>query len=112
MKDFMPAKMLSSKTVYSLVNERLVTWGYTIRTQRVRQRISAEQLCDRTQISRATLSRIERGDSAVNVAAYMTALLVLGIFDEATPALDSSLWSSDEKGRVKVRRSENDDDYF
>jgi len=107
----MPRKMLSSETVPSLVSERLTLWGRAIRTQRVRQRISAEQLCDRIGISRATLSRIERGDPAVNVAGYMSAFLVLGLFDEVTPPVSLSLWSPDEKGRVRTRQ-EAGDDYF
>ena len=112
MKEYMPRKILSAESVPSLVSERLAVWGSTIRTQRVRQRIAAEHLCVRIGISRATLSRLERGDPAVNVAGYMTAFLVLGILDEATPVLSSTLWSSNEKGRVKTRGEEGADDYF
>lgn len=111
MKVRMPRKMLSPETVPSLVSERLILWGRAIRTQRVRQRIAAEQLCDRIGVSRATLSRIERGDPAVNVAGYMSAFLVLGLFDEVTPPVNLSLWSQDEKGRVRARQEESDD-YF
>lgn len=112
MKAFMPRKMLSVDVVPSLITERLTIWGRAIRTQRVRQRIAAKQLCERIGISRATLSRIERGDPAVNVAGYLTAFSVLGILDEAMPALAPALWSANENGRVKVRREEGADDYF
>jgi transcriptional regulator with XRE-family HTH domain len=112
MKVLMPRKMLFDDAVPSLVAERLTVWGRTIRTQRVRQRISAEQLCVRIGISRATLSRLERGDPAVNAAAYMTAFHVLGIVDEAMPPLNPALWSPNETGRVRARREEGDDDYF
>lgn len=112
MKEAMPRKMLSADAVPSLVTERLTIWGRAIRTQRVRQRITADQLCTRIGISRATLSRVERGDPAVNVAGYMTAFLVLGILDEAMPPLSAALWSSSENGRVKSRQEEGADDYF
>lgn len=108
----MPRKLLSSDVVPSLITERLKTWGAAIRTQRVRQRITAEQLCVRIGTSRATLSRLERGDPAVTVAGYMAAFLVLGILDEAMPSLNPSLWSADEKGRVRARQEEEADDYF
>lgn len=112
MKEGMPRKILSAESVPSLVGERLRIWGSTIRTQRVRQRITAEQLCGRIDVSRATLSRLERGDPAVNVAAYMTAFLVLGILDDAAPPLTSALWSAGENGRVRARQADDADDYF
>ena len=112
MKVSMPRKMLSSASVPTLVSERLAVWGRAIRTQRVRQRITADQLCVRVGVSRATLSRIEHGDAAVNVAGYMSAFLVLGILDEAMPLLRPALWSPDENGRVRTRREEGADDYF
>jgi|SRR4051812_11428000 len=108
----MPRKLLSSDIVPSLVEERLATWGRAIRTQRLRQRLKATDLCARIDISRATLSRLESGDPAVNVAAYLGAFLVLGILDDAMPPLDALLWSGDEKGRVKARSEEGADDYF
>jgi transcriptional regulator with XRE-family HTH domain len=112
MKALMPHKLLSSTSVPTLVSERLAVWGHAIRTQRVRQRITADQLCVRIGLSRATLSRIERGDAAVNVAGYMSAFLVLGILDQAMPPLPPMLWSPNENGRVRARREEGDDDYF
>jgi len=112
MKVPMPHKLLSSASVPTLVSERLAVWGHAIRTQRVRQRITADQLCVRVGFSRATLSRIERGDAAVNVAGYIGAFLVLGILDEAMPPLPTTLWSPDANGRVRARREEGDDDYF
>lgn len=108
----MPRKLLSDQTVPTLIAERLVVWGKAIRTQRVRQRIVAADLCLRIDISRATLSRMERGDAAVSAAAYLSALLVLGILDEAMPLLSPQLWSADGKSRVRARQNEADDDYF
>jgi transcriptional regulator with XRE-family HTH domain len=112
MKVSMPRKILSSAIVPSLIAERLHIWGSTIRTQRVRQRLAAEQLCARIGISRATLSRLERGDPAVSVAGYLSAFLVLGLLDQAMPPLDAALWSAHEHGRVRARQEESADDYF
>ena len=108
----MPRKILPAELVPSLVAERLTIWGHTIRTQRIRQRITADQLCSRTDISRATLSRIERGDPAVSVAGYLTVFDVLGLLDEVMPSLPGLLWSPNEKGRVRERQGAVDDDYF
>lgn len=108
----MPRKLLPAELVPSVVLERLSIWGHTIRTQRVRQRVTADQLCTRIGISRATLSRLERGDPAVSIAGYMTAFDVLGILDEVMPAPRTLLWSASEKGRVKERQGEADSDYF
>lgn len=108
----MPRKLLPAELVPSVVLERLSIWGHTIRTQRVRQRVTADQLCGRIGISRATLSRLERGDPAVSIAGYMTAFDVLGILDEVMPSPRALLWSASEKGRVKERQGEADSDYF
>lgn len=108
----MPRKQLSEQSVPTLIVERLNAWGKAIRTQRVRQRISADDLCTRIGLSRATLSRLERGDAAVNVAAYLSALLALGILDQAMPLLSSQLWSAEEKGRVRTRQTDLADDHF
>lgn len=108
----MPRKFLSDHTVPTLITERLSVWGKAIRTQRVRQRIAADDLCARIGTSRATLSRLERGDPAVNVAGYLSAFLALGILDQAMPVLSAQLWSAEEKGRVRARVAEVTDEYF
>jgi transcriptional regulator with XRE-family HTH domain len=112
----MPKKLLDTDTLPTLVRERLSTWGRCIHTQRLRQRITAVDLCERMSISEATLRRLERGDPGAGVGAYLTALLILGVVDEATPALSPSLWSDAPNRRVKLSRqergSEEDADYF
>lgn len=45
----------------TLVQERLVEWGRCVNVQRMRQRITATDLCRRLGISEATLRRLERG---------------------------------------------------
>ena len=50
----MPKKLLNVDTVPTLVRECLSTWGRCIHTQRLRQRITAADLCVRMSISEAT----------------------------------------------------------
>jgi transcriptional regulator with XRE-family HTH domain len=82
---------------------------------RVGRRLSAADLCRRINVSRATLNRLENGDPSAGVAGYLSALLVLGLFDDAVPALDSTIWSFKETGRVRSARPREqmgDDEYF
>ncbi|WP_423681799.1 MULTISPECIES: hypothetical protein [unclassified Undibacterium] len=112
----MPKKLLNTDTVPTLVRERLSTWGRCIHTQRLRQRITAADLCARMSISEATLRRMERGDPGTAAGAYLSALLILGVMDETTPALASTLWSDTPHRRVKLSRQEQggeeDAEYF
>lgn len=109
----MPKKLLQPLAIPVDVANRLMMWGRAIRTIRVQRRISAEDMCVRIGISRATLNRLENGDPAAGVAGYLTALLILGLFEEAVPELSPLLWSFKETGRVRLTRPrEADDDYF
>lgn len=109
----MPKKLAAAHTWPTLVQERLVMWGMCIRTQRLRQRITVADLSARLGVSRTTLMRLEQGDPGAGAGAYLTALLVLGVADQATPALPASLWQGDYGQRVKSgQRSDVDADYF
>ncbi|SMP51738.1 helix-turn-helix domain-containing protein [Noviherbaspirillum suwonense] len=111
----MPKKLSTTIDWPTLVQERLVMWGKCIHTQRLRQRITGADLCARLGISRATLRRLEQGSPDASTGAYLTALLALGVADQATPALPPVLWQADHGQRVKLSRQEqgNDDaDYF
>lgn len=111
----MPRKLSHAASWPTLTQERLVTWGRTIRAQRLRQRITAADLCARLGISRATLRRLEQGDPGAAAGAYLTALLALGLAEQATPTLPAGLWQGGHGERVKPGRHEkggDDDDYF
>ena len=112
----MPKKLLTIDSLPTLVQERLHSWGRCIRAQRLRQRITAADLCERMGISAATLRRLEHGDPGAGAGVYLTALLTLGVGDEATPPLEPTLWDDALRGRVKLSRQErgdaNDADYF
>lgn len=111
----MPKKLSNAATWPTLVQERLTAWGKTIRAQRMRQRITAADLCARLGVSRATLRRLEQGDPGAGAGAYLTALLALGLAEQATPALPAELWQGRHGERVKLSRKEkghDDDEYF
>lgn len=111
----MPKKLSSSETWPTLVQDRLIEWGRCINTQRLRQRIAVADLSARLGISRTTLLRLEKGDPGAGVGAYLTALLALGIIDQAAPALPAELWQGDYGQRVKLSIQEkgtDDAEYF
>ena len=106
----MPKKLLRSDVVPTLVMERLTIWGRTIHAQRTLQRITAADLCARMSISEATLRRMEQGDPGTGVGAFLSALLILGVMEEAAPALPASLWSDPPGRRVRRRGQEKSQD--
>ncbi|MCS0589562.1 helix-turn-helix domain-containing protein [Massilia norwichensis] len=111
----MPKKLSRTETWPTLVQERLNIWGQSIRTQRLRQRITIDDLSTRLGISRTTLLRLEKGDPGAGAGAYVTAFLVLGIVDQAIPVLPVGLWQGEKGRRVRLRQEErggDDGDYF
>lgn len=106
----MPKKLSSTESWPTLVQERLTVWGRCIRTQRLRQRITVTDLCNRLGIARTTLLRLEKGDPGAGAGAYVTALLVLGLVDQAMPMLPPALWQGDVGERVRLTRAEKGDD--
>lgn len=95
----------------TLVAERLSIWGRCIRKQRVVQKITAQDLCRRLDISRPTLVRMERGEGNVNAALYLAALHTLGVLGFAVPELDLRLWQMDHWGK-RVRHDVDEEEYF
>jgi transcriptional regulator with XRE-family HTH domain len=111
----MPKKLSPAQAWPTLVQERLTVWGKCIRTQRLRQRVTVEDLANRLGISRGTLIRLEKADPGASAGAYLTALLALGVADQAVPALANELWQGDFGQRVKLSRDEKgieDAEYF
>jgi transcriptional regulator with XRE-family HTH domain len=106
----MPKKLSTDEAWPTLVQERLVTWGKCIHAQRLQQRITGADLCARLGISRATLRRLEQGSPDASAGAYLTALLVLGLADHATPALPAAFWQGDHGQRVKLSQQEKGSD--
>lgn len=53
--------------------------GENIKLARLRRKYSAEQLAERANISRPTLSAIEKGKPTVSIGSYLLVLQVLGL---------------------------------
>ena len=77
------------------VKRALKKLGQDICNARKRRRIPMQLAADRASISRATLSKIERGDDGVSLGAYAKVLFVLGMIGRLADLVDSA---SDELG--------------
>lgn len=53
--------------------------GENIKLARLRRKLSAEQVAERANISRPTLSSIEKGTPTVSIGSYLLVLQVLGL---------------------------------
>ncbi len=56
--------------------------GENIKLARLRRKLSAEQVSQRANISRPTLSSIEKGSESVSMGLYLQVLVVLGLEDD------------------------------
>ena len=55
--------------------------GADLRDARLRRRLSMQLVADRARTTRATLTRVERGDPNVSIGLYCSVLNVLGLLD-------------------------------
>ena len=55
--------------------------GSDLRDARLRRRLSMQLVADRARTTRATLTRVERGDASVSIGIYCSVLNVLGLLD-------------------------------
>jgi transcriptional regulator with XRE-family HTH domain len=62
--------------------------GHDIRDARRRRRIPVAILAERASISRATLSKVEKGDPGVAAGTYATVLFTLGMADRLADVAD------------------------
>lgn len=80
---------------------------------RLTQKIRANDLCVRMKITHTTLRRLERGDPGAGAGLYLNALMILGAFDIATPALPNHLVDfSKVNNRVRLDIATNPDNDF
>lgn len=99
------------------VKRALKKLGNDLRDARKRRRIPMQLAAERAEISRATLSKIERGDSGVSLGAYAKVLFVLGMIERLSELVDSS---TDELGltldaeglpkRIRISQKEKGED--
>lgn len=80
----MPAK---SPIIASITKAQLISLGQQIRAHRKALRISATTAAEAAGMSRVTLHRIEKGEPAVTMGAYVNAMAALGLnFGLVAPA--------------------------
>lgn len=72
---------MSKKKIIILPKTRkiLEKMGENIRLARLRRKLSLEQVAERANISRPTLTNIEKGAPTVNIGSYLLVLQVLGL---------------------------------
>ena len=72
---------MSKKGIIILPKKRkiLTEMGENIKLARLRRKLSAEQIAERANISRPTLSAIEKGSPSVSMGYYFLVLDVLGL---------------------------------
>ncbi len=64
--------------------------GSDTRDARLRRRLSMELVAERAGISRATLRKIENGDTSVSLGAFVSVLFSLGMIDRLQEIADAS----------------------
>lgn len=72
----MPAK---PPVTSSIAAEQLIALGQQMRAHRKSMRISATTAAEAAGMSRVTLHRIEKGEPAVTMGAYVNTMVVLGL---------------------------------
>jgi len=84
--------MKRSPILLTKARKALKALGENLRLARLRRQLSTSQVAERANISRTTLSSIEKGSPAVSIGAYVQVLFVLGLEqDIAQIALDDVL---------------------
>ncbi len=98
------------------VRRALKKLGQDLRDARKRRRIPMSLAAERASISRATLSKIEKGDEGVSLGAYARVLFVLGMIQRlgelADPKFDElglGLEAESLPKRIRIPRNEKGD---
>jgi len=72
--------MSNKKQIILPKTQRVLTeLGENIKPARLRRKLSSEQVTERANISRPTLSSIEKGSPTVSIGSYLLVLQVLGL---------------------------------
>lgn len=69
-------------TIYPTIEKNLKTMGEQIKLARLRRELSATLVCERADISRSTLWKIEKGNPSISIGAYVMVLHALGGLDK------------------------------
>lgn len=76
------------------VDRQLKAFGQRLREARLRRDISTVLFCERMNVSRDTLNRLEKGDASIAIGTYLRALRLLGMDKDF-----ESVANNDELGR-------------
>ncbi len=83
----------------------LLELGDNIKLARLRRKLSSEQVSERANISRPTLSAIEKGSPSVSIGLYLQVLQVLGFEkDLSSVAKDDELGRKLQDARIVTRK--------
>lgn len=75
--------MSKKKIILLPKNRRILSeMGENIKLARLRRKLSSEQVAERANISRPTLSSIEKGKPTVSIGSYLEVLQVLGLAND------------------------------
>lgn len=85
------------------VAEQLSALGQQIRARRKALGVSATAAAEAASMSRVTLHRIEKGEPAVTMGAYLNALSTLGLEWGAAPSARNEPHSADRSGWIPAR---------
>ncbi|NOQ26441.1 MAG: helix-turn-helix domain-containing protein [Bacteroidales bacterium] len=79
--------------------------GENIKLARLRRKLSSEQVAERANISRPTLTEIEKGSPTVSIGSYFSVLQVLGLEkDFLFLAKDDVLGRKLQDAKIKTQR--------
>lgn len=82
----------------------LATLGENIKLARLRRKLSAEQVSERANISRATLWQVEKGSPSVAMGTYVQILFVLGLEKDLTlVAADDTLGRKLQDAKLLIK---------
>jgi len=83
----------SKQTLSRYGREALTLLGQLIRTNRIKKKLSVEELADRAGISRSMMQRIERGDPSCGIGAVFETATIVGVslFEEEQSRLSARI---------------------
>ncbi|MDO9595578.1 MAG: helix-turn-helix transcriptional regulator [Lutibacter sp.] len=82
----------------------LTEFGENIKLARLRRKLSAAQIAERANMSRTTLSGIEKGSESISIGSYLLVLQVLGLEkDLLNVAKDDILGRKIQDAKLTVR---------
>lgn len=96
--------MAKKKIVILPKTKRILSeMGENIKLARLRRKLSSEQVAERANISRPTLTAIEKGSPTVSIGSYLLVLQVLGLEkDFLLLAKDDELGRKLQDARISV----------